>query len=138
MREEKAQPLTTPLQLTLEDVRKRFETWRETRKRCHPIPRELWDAAVDLTKIHSINMVSRALRLNYTALKKHAHDKLPKLPARNLPKPFIELGFCKPDLAPHCVVEMEKPGGARMKISFSCNAGIDPLAFSKMFWDNPA
>lgn len=138
MREDNAQPLTMPLQLTLEDVRKKFETWRETRRRCHPIPRELWDAAVDLTKIHSINAVSRALRLNYTTLRNHVHDKIPKVPAGDLQKAFVELDFFKQALTSHCVVEMEKPGGARMKISFSGNAGIDPLAFSKMFWDNPA
>jgi len=136
MSEDKAQTITKPLQLTLEDVGEKFRVWRETRKGRNPIPGELWDTAVGLTKIHSINRVSRELRLNYTALKNHVHDKLPKLPARDLPKAFIELGSFKPILASHCVVEIEKPGGVKVKISFSGNTGIDPLTFSKAFWDN--
>ena len=59
-------------QFTLESVQQQFTDWRASRnsKREH-IPDRLWQAAVRLCQVHSINHVSRSLRLSYTALKKH-------------------------------------------------------------------
>lgn len=58
-------------QFTLESVQQQFTDWRASRhsKREH-IPDRLWQAAVRLCRVHSINHVSRSLRLSYTALKK--------------------------------------------------------------------
>ncbi len=58
-------------QFTLESVQQQFTDWRASRssKREH-IPERLWQAAVQLCQVHSINHVSRSLRLSYTALKK--------------------------------------------------------------------
>ena len=58
-------------QFTLESVQQQFADWRANRnsKREH-IPDRLWQAAVQLCNVHSVNHVSRSLQLSYTALKK--------------------------------------------------------------------
>jgi len=57
-------------QFTLESVQQQFTDWRASRhsKREH-IPDRLWQAAVQLCKVHSVNHVSRSLQLSYTALR---------------------------------------------------------------------
>jgi len=58
-------------QFTLESVQQQFTDWRATRHgKREPIPDRLWRAAVQLCNVHSVNYVSRSLRLSYTALKK--------------------------------------------------------------------
>lgn len=49
----------------LEQVRERFENWRERRKRGARIPAELWQSAVSLFPRYSVNRISRTLRLGY-------------------------------------------------------------------------
>ena len=49
----------------LEEVRERFESWRESRKRGARIPADLWQAAVSLFPRYSVNRISRTLRLGY-------------------------------------------------------------------------
>lgn len=58
-------------QFTLEFVQQQFTDWRASRhsKREH-IPDRLWQAAVQLCNVHSVNHVSRSLQLSYTALGK--------------------------------------------------------------------
>ena len=58
-------------QFTLESAQQQFTDWRASRnsKREH-IPDRLWQAAVQLCNVHSVNHVSRSLQLSYTALRK--------------------------------------------------------------------
>jgi hypothetical protein len=54
----------------IERVQQCFDLWRNTRKRCSPIPETLWSSAVELAREHGLNRTARTLRLNYYALKK--------------------------------------------------------------------
>jgi hypothetical protein len=65
-------------QVTLESVQQQFSEWRASRssKREH-IPDKLWDAAVLLCGVYTVNHVSRALRLSHAVLKK----RLPAAPS---------------------------------------------------------
>lgn len=54
---------------SLEQVQQRFESWRQRRKKRTRIPQNLWKAAVALSQEYSIFHLSKALRVNYTALK---------------------------------------------------------------------
>ena len=88
-------------------------------------------------KERSIFEVSRALRLNYNGLK----NRVPK--ARDVglavgQRP--DLGFVRLDLgapiAPsECLVEMEAPNGAKMRMSFRGRArDFDPVDLGRAFW----
>ena len=130
--------ITTPaIRPTLESVGHQFGTWR-MRRRCRgQIPEALWQAAVELCRDHSIFEVSRALRLNYNGLK----NRIPK--ARDMGVAVgkrSDLGFVKLDIgAPivpsECLVEMEAPNGAKMRMSFRGSPrGFDPVELGRAFW----
>jgi hypothetical protein len=118
----------------LDDVRKKFEHWRKTRKRRRPIPKELWDDAVALSKRHSINTIAKVLCLNYTTLKSRIHG----IQSKKKPPPpdpaFVELDFGVS--TSECIVEMEKKGGAKMRMRFRGSTDFDPLTLSKAFWNS--
>jgi len=130
--------ISTPaIRPTIESVRHRFEIWRKRRGRRGRIPEALWEAAVGLCREHSICEVSRSLRVNYNGLK----DRTPK--ARDMGLAVgkrSDLGFVKLDLgAPivpsECLVEVEAPNGAKMRM---CLRGglrdVDPVELGRAFW----
>ena len=121
----------------LEYIQNQFETWRQTREKRAPIPAPLWDAAVNLSKDYSILQISKALRLNYTDLK----DRVLSQPDEEIVKvehnlPFIELDFERTKSPSHCVIEMEKSNGAKLKMYFSGEGNLDFLELGKSFWRN--
>jgi transposase len=93
-------------QPTLAEVQALFEEWRENRKGRDPIPPALWAKAVALSKIHSINAISRDLRLSYNELKSRASAQEPQ-------HAFIEIGAVT---TIECTIEMEKPGSRKMQV----------------------
>ena len=54
----------------LEQLRRRFEEFRSTRTKHSHLPESLWAAAVTLATRHGVNPTARALRLDYTGLRK--------------------------------------------------------------------
>jgi hypothetical protein len=109
---------------TLADVQALFEQWRENKKGRDPIPPALWAKAVALSKIHSINAISRYLRLSYNELKSRASAHEPH-------STFIEIGSVT---TIECTVEMEKPGGRKMRM---CVRGACPDLgdLARSFWE---
>lgn len=59
----------------VESALKKFQHWRDTRKRRSPVPEDLWDEAVGLTNHYPIHKVSAVLRVNYMTLKKRSSQK---------------------------------------------------------------
>ena len=120
--------------LTLDELAGQIERWRQTRKRRRPMPEPLWQAAASLSKKLSIQQVSKALGLNYGALKKRVY---PQDQPVNKPKPatFIELGF-EQQVTPiaECIVLMQDGCGAKMTMHFVGKTDVDLLALGKAFW----
>jgi hypothetical protein len=122
---------------TLEVVRHQFEAWRK-RIRCRGrIPEALWEAAAGLCREHSIAEVSRSLRLNYNGLK----NRTPKARGMGLAVgkgselAFVKLDLGAPIVPSECLVEMEAPNGAKMRMSFrGTPRDIDPVELSQAFW----
>jgi hypothetical protein len=121
----------------LEAVRNQFETWRKRRHCRGRIPESLWQAAVELCKEHPVGEVSRALRLNYNGLR----NRVIRARERNLVVgQHSNLGFVRLDLGSpmtpsECLVEMEAPNGARMRMSFKGVPGdFDPVELGRAFW----
>jgi hypothetical protein len=89
--------ITTP---SLEQVRQRFESWRQRRKKRTRIPPNLWQAAIALSEEYSICHLSKVLRVNYTTLKEKVVDaNTPDKHTRDvLSSAFIELPHPAPPL----------------------------------------
>jgi hypothetical protein len=119
---------------TMEEAGQLFDEWRKERKRRTPIPEELWKAAICLTRQHSIQKVSKYLHLSYNELKLRAGKSngnvVSKTPAASR---FIELDVLP---ATECTIEIEKPGGAKMKISIKGRSDLDLMEFGRAFWGN--
>jgi len=122
---------------SLEIVRNQFESWRKRRRCRSRIPEALWEAAVGLCREYSICDVSRALRLNYHGLKNRVTWAKEKKPADG-GRPdfgFVRLNFGAPMPPSECLVEMESPSGARMRMSFKgISRDLDPVELSRAFW----
>lgn len=122
---------------TLDEVRRRFETWRATKEySSSPIPQPLWDGAIELARAHSIHEISRSLRLDYNRLKKRVDETASQNPALCIPQ-FVELGFPPIPTEPECILEGERADGARMRLSVK--GALDPqmVELAKAFWRGP-
>jgi hypothetical protein len=127
-------PIVKP---TLEVVGNQFKSWRKRRRCRSRIPESLWQAAAGLCREHSIYEVSRTLRLNYHGLKERVVRGKDGSPAIDQPH---DLGFVRLDLGvpmtpSECLVEMEAPNGARMRMSFKgVPRDFDPIELGRAFW----
>jgi len=101
--------------VSVEEVRRRFEQWRQNRRGKARIPDELWSAAVAVARREGINRTAAALHLDGGKLKRQmvaagvsAHKTI--LPA------FVEL--VAPSTGPlECTIELE---GRQGKIQIHC------------------
>ena len=124
---------TTDLQPTLPEVRARFAAWRDNRKHGRRIPEELWSAAVELTKTHSLNTVSRQLKLSYTELKKRTAD----IDQQSHPNPspnFIAIDLPGANPPAECVLEMAHHSGNKMRMHFKGEVALDLQSLAEAFW----
>ena len=120
---------------TLEEILKRFESWRKTRRPRTPIPEDLWQAAICLCENNSIYEISKALHLSYTKLKERvslskaiASSESPSHPG------FVELDFGQSNPVMECVIEMEEKNGCKTRMSVKGSAGCDLLELVRTFW----
>jgi hypothetical protein len=67
--------MTRALATGLENVRQRFEQWRQTRQGHARIPDPLWAAAVKAVGAHGLCRTVRALRLDYYSLKERVEQQ---------------------------------------------------------------
>ena len=122
---------------SLEVVRHQFEAWRKRRRCRGRIPEALWQAAGDLCREHSICELSQALRLNYNVLKLHVYRSRSRgFGVGQRPDlHFVKLDLGTPIMPSECLVEMEAPNGAKMRMSFKgASREFDPVELSRAFW----
>ena len=131
----------------LEDVRRRLERWRQTHQTRSRIPESLWAAAARAASRCGIHRTSRALRLDYYAIKERVEQQsaaiaaaastgiggqsAPPLPAFLELTPPASTGSCE------CTLELENAAGAKMRVHLKNVAMPDLAALSRSFW-NPA
>lgn len=91
-------------------VQRDFSRWRRGRAPGTRIPAALWDAAIELATEVGISPASRALGLDYYALKKRVEGAPAPTPS------FVELTL--PALTPdgECHLELEQRDGTRLRV----------------------
>ena len=119
---------------SLSEVKEQFKTWRRTRKSLRPIPKDLWEAAVNLTAKHSISQISKELALDYSTLKKRVVIKKKDNAASMRQPGFIEVNLEPPTSVSECIVEMQDILGAKMRMHFRGKTDFDLLELAKAFW----
>jgi hypothetical protein len=133
----------------LERLRRRFDRWRETREGRSRIPEALWASAVKAVGRHGLHSTARALRLDYYSLKKRVGAGVSRdgtdrrevvrpggsrPAARSAAGGFIELAPVASACSPECVLELEHPGGAKLRMHLTGMQASDLAALSRSFW----
>ena len=129
----------------MERLRRRFDRWRQTRDGRSRIPEALWASAVKAAGRHGLNPTARALRLDYYSLKKRVEAdglrdgsgrrKVAKSVAGTIRRgKFIELAPVASAGFPACILELEHPGGAKMRVHLRGMQAADLAALRRSFW----
>ena len=136
---------TQAIPARLEAGRRRFERWRRTRKGHSRIPDPLWTSAVKLAGAYGLCRTARTLGLDYNALKRRVASTRPgdslgpktvgaKAARQETATAFVELVPPQRACLPECIVELEDPRGAKMRIHLKGAEGPDLAALSRSFW----
>ena len=117
----------------LEKSRKKFGDWRRRRKGRSRIPERLWESAVEAARAVGVNQASRALGLEYYALKK----RLEAESNGSVLKPaagFVEMDISgELPLLTEWTVEMEDGKGSRLRIAARSSTGPDISGLCRAF-----
>ncbi len=104
------QRVSQPVSPVLEELQRRFATWRSAGRKGERIPEALWESAVVAARELGVNRVSRAAGLDYTRLKRRVlGDGAPQAetsPTATGPV-FVELPMDSVASLAQCVVEFE-------------------------------
>ena len=117
---------------SLEQVRQRFESWRQRRKKRTRIPQNLWKAAAALSETYSISQLSKALRVNHTTLKNQVAKFATLESSLSDGSAFVEL----PGLAESFLessIEMIKSDGSVMRMHVKGAGCLDVVELGRAF-----
>jgi hypothetical protein len=140
-------------------IRRRFDRWRLIRQGRSRIPEGLWALAVKAASQYGPYRTVQALGLDYYSLKRRveAARREPSGPTRaSRRRPdriasakvraaagqtvaeFIELAPPASAGVPECTLELEDPGGAKMRVHLKGVPAPDLTALSRSFWGTEA
>lgn len=118
--------------LNLDEVRTRFENWRQNRQGKQRIPDELWSAAIEVARRDGVNATAATLHLDGGKLKRRmvAADSVA---AEAMPPTFVELMSPTVDLR-ECTIELEGRKG-KLRIHWKGATAADVATLSRALWD---
>jgi hypothetical protein len=118
--------------LNLDEVRTRFENWRQNRRGKQRIPDELWSAAIEVARRDGVNPTAAALHLDGGKLKRRmvATDSVS---GSAMPPTFVELMPPTVDLR-ECTIELEGRKG-KLRIHWKGATSADVAVLSRALWD---
>ena len=117
----------------LPQLQRQLISWRQRQTGRRRLPTTLWDAAAQLARLHGVNQVAQALRLDYYRLQRRANAVAPLSPTA--PASFVELKLDSP--APHHgaigTVELFDGPQRRLRIETGLNTAAW-VALAEAFW----
>ncbi len=119
--------------LDIDEVRTRFEKWRQTRKGKARIPDELWSAAVEVARRDGVNQTAAALHLDGGKLKRRMMATGP-VPDKMMPPAFVEMMVPQAVGASECTIELEGRKG-KLRIHWKGATAADLAGLSRALWD---
>lgn len=130
------EPTVTPAAFAeMEQVRRRLQGWRSSRKHGARIPEDLWIAAVKLAKKYPPARIAHTLGLDYDGLKQRLKTtKQHGTSDRQTQAGFIELFPFAPSSHCECTLEIEDRRGAKMKLELKGASAGDVAAVSRALW----
>jgi hypothetical protein len=128
--EPKNLPIRVEIPSEIKELARRIEQWRNRRDRSRRMPDSLWAIAAQLARHHGVHRVARCLRLDYYSLKERVNGSAGAIEAEPRPT-FIELPAL--NSVPECAIELEHPGGTRMRIHVKGTALPDVAELTRAF-----
>ena len=117
--------ITKQSQLDLEDLKVRFDNWRNNRKsKTGRIPDALWESAVSLYPNHTIYKISKTLSLDYIKLKSLIGIK--SKPSETQAPQFVEI-TSQIEHSTATKVCFERSDGSKMSIEFENGPDVNSL-----------
>lgn len=114
----------------LERVGSRLRRWRGRKGGGRRIPENLWEQAAGLCAEHGVSRVSRELSLDYYGLKRRA-----KGVAESASGEFVEIAGAVSGGWTECRVELEEPGGMRLRVELRSDGPVDAGALGARLWE---
>jgi hypothetical protein len=108
----------------LEQLRRRFEEFRNAQPGHSRLPEALWAAAAELAKRYGVNPTARALRLEYAGLRKRVGNRgQPKRKRTAATTPsFMEFVAPGAKAVTNCTVEVETAQGGKLRLELKAVA----------------
>ena len=127
--------MATERAMDLERGAARFAAWRSGRERGERIPAALWELAVDLASRHGLSRTAQAVGVGYYSLQEHvaARRAAPQIVAAKPSLTLIEVPPPPGGGGASCLVEIEHPDGAKLRIQASAGATLDVAALVRAF-----
>ena len=116
----------------LDRVGSELRQWRARKRGGRRIPEALWDQAADLCAEHGVSRVSRELRLDYHGLKRRV--KSAERSGTESVK-FVEIAGGIGEGGTECRVELEEPGGMRLRVELRSGEAVDVAALGARLWE---
>jgi len=119
----------------LKNARQQFQRWRRTRKVGTRVPEPLWKVAVKTAGRFGVSRTARALGVDYYNLKKRTEANSSVVVADGATAAtFFELAPRANPVSVECIVDLEDPGGSKMRIHLK-GAEVPNLSeLSQTFW----
>jgi hypothetical protein len=115
----------------MDEVRARFEEWRQNRQGRSPLPDVLWSAAVELAGKNGINRTAAELHLDGGKLKRLMGAKVSS--GKAAPS-FVELLTPRSISAPECTIELEGRRGT-IRILLKGASASDLADWGRALWE---
>jgi hypothetical protein len=119
----------------VQQLRRRFDEFRSTQASRSRLPETLWAAAAELAKRYGVNPTARALRLDYTGLRKRVENPdRPKPKKGGAPPPaFVELLTPVSGAMTNCSVEVESVQGGKLRLELKAVATTERANLIRAF-----
>ena len=127
---------TDELPARLENLRRRFERWRQARHLGTRIPETLWAAAVKVARSYGISQTARALRIDYYSLKTRVEEEKSSscaTPEGTSEVTFLELTAPARSVLGECILELQDAAGAKMRVELRGFPTPDLAALTRSF-----
>jgi len=124
----------TPIQNSeprLDELRQQLAAWRRHGNRHQRTPEPIWQEAAQLAQVLGTSRVARALRLNYTGLKRRL--PLTVAPAARAPA-FVELKCTPPAPTGECRICLQDADGGQMNVVMATVDAVVLRELAQAFW----
>ena len=109
---------------SIDEVRVRFEQWRQTRQGRARIPEELWAAAVGLARRNGVNRTAAALHLDGGKLKRELSGGVRTLFLLEIGQAKIRRTDVRPIFNRRAISDLLMPARCSFRISAACTAAV--------------